>query len=204
MRLSIRNVVLLATVFTIATAAAHAQMYKKISFASPEVAATFDIERAKISSTNCGCFWLKGGTGEASVQLFHGLGAVASFTGEAANIAPGVSLTQYSYMAGPRYTYSTARYTDRYTRKHGPQVFAEALIGGTHATNSEFPSAGGVNSSANSFAVQVGGGAEFAVAHGFGVRPIQVDWIHTALPNNGSNTQNDLRLAFGVTYRFGK
>jgi len=196
MRLSIRKVALLATAFFIAAASAHAQMKSSLGSPQVEVAATFNVERAKISSTNCGCFWLKGGTGEAGAQIFHGLGAVASFTGESSNIAPGLGLTQYSYMAGPRYTHSTG--------KHGMQVFAEFLIGGTHAANSQFPSAGGTSSSANSFALQVGGGAEFAVAHGFGIRPIQIDWIHSALPNNGSNTQNNLRLAFGGTYRFGK
>ena len=34
----------------------------------------------------------------------------------------------------------------------------------------------------------------------FGVRLLQADYVRTTLPNAAANTQNDLRLAFGITY----
>ena len=52
--------------------------------------------------------------------------------------------------------------------------------------------------------MQLGGGLDVTLSRGFGVRALQVDYIRTSLPNNTSNIQNDLRIAFGITYRVGK
>jgi hypothetical protein len=52
--------------------------------------------------------------------------------------------------------------------------------------------------------MQLGGGVDVALSRGFGVRAIEVDYVRTSLPNNASNTQNDLKIAFGVTYHIGK
>jgi hypothetical protein len=38
----------------------------------------------------------------------------------------------------------------------------------------------------------------------FGVRLLEMDYIRTALPNSASNTQNDLRLTFGVLWHIGR
>jgi hypothetical protein len=35
------------------------------------------------------------------------------------------------------------------------------------------------------------------------VRLLEADYVRTQLPNNYSQSQNDVRLAFGVTYHFG-
>jgi hypothetical protein len=43
-----------------------------------------------------------------------------------------------------------------------------------------------------------------ALSRGFGVRAFEVDYLRTSLPNNASNSQNDLRIAFGLTYHTGK
>jgi hypothetical protein len=70
-----------------------------------------------------------------------------------------------------------------------------------HAFNGLFPSSGNtVKSSANAFAMQVGGGVNVALAKGFGLRALQLDYIYTTLPNNGTNTQHDLRMGIGITY----
>ena len=37
----------------------------------------------------------------------------------------------------------------------------------------------------------------------WGVRLLEADYVRTSLPNNASNTQNDLRLAFGVIWHIG-
>jgi hypothetical protein len=33
---------------------------------------------------------------------------------------------------------------------------------------------------------------------------LEADYVRTWLPNNGSNSQNDLRLSFGIAYHIGK
>jgi hypothetical protein len=36
------------------------------------------------------------------------------------------------------------------------------------------------------------------------VRVAEVDWVHTSLPNTSANSQDDLRLAFGISFRLRK
>jgi len=200
------SVLLCAVLMTTGVACAqqaHANLLPGI--VSADVALTYNLERAKIASSNCGCFWLNGAGAEVAVPVYHGVSAVASFGGvTASNITPGVDLSKVSYVFGPRYTYDISHYSGIATRGHSTHLFGEALFGGTHAFNSSFPATGGAVSSANSFALQLGGGVDIALSRGFGVRALQVDYIRTSLPNNASNTQNDLRIAFGVTYHMGK
>jgi hypothetical protein len=169
-------------------------------FGGPVVAVTYDLERAKVANTNCGCFWLNGGSAEVAVPFYRGLGIVGSIGGgHASSSNPGAGLSKISYFFGPRYTIDTAHLG----MTHGPQIFGQALFGGAHGFDSVFPaSSTAVTSSANSYAMEFGGGVDFLLHHGFGVRAFEIDYVRTALPNNGSNTQNDLRLAFGVSYHF--
>jgi hypothetical protein len=53
-------------------------------------------------------------------------------------------------------------------------------------------------------ALDAGGGVNILFSERFGVRLLEADYVRTALPNNGSNVQNDLRVSFGVTYRLGR
>jgi len=168
---------------------------------SGDIAVTYSLERAKVAATACTCFWLQGGSVDAAVTLFHGLGAAVNMTGEhKSNITPGVDLDKFAFMAGPRYTVKADRWSGRVLPRHETSVFAEALFGGMRGFNSVFPTSSGVVSSASSFSLQLGGGLNIGIARGFGVRALEVDYIRTALPNNGTNTQHDLRLAFGLTY----
>jgi hypothetical protein len=168
-----------------------------------DLAASYTTERAKIASADCGCFWLQGGSVNGAITLFHGLGVAVNFTGEhSSDIAPGVDLSKLALMAGPRYTLRTSRWTNRFLHaNHGTSIFGEALFGRVYGFNSIFPTSTGLTGSANSFSMQVGGGLDVALARGFGLRALEVDYVRTTLPNNVSNTQNDLRLSFGVSYR---
>jgi hypothetical protein len=87
-------------------------------------------------------------------------------------------------------------------KNHGTFLFADALFGGIHAFDGAFSVAAGTNSSANAFATQLGGGLDLNLGKDFGIRPLEVDYVRTTLPNSASNTQDNLRLAFGITYRF--
>jgi peptidoglycan-associated lipoprotein len=178
---------------------------EKFHVSSTDVAVTYDLVRAKIATVNGNGFWLNGGSVEGVVNFQRGLSVVANLTGErASNIAPGVGLSKILYLFGPRYSYSTTRWTSPSVKKHGAEVFGEFLLGGAHGFDSTFPAAGGATSSASSIAMQMGGGLDVALARGFGLRALELDYVRTTLPNNASNSQNDFRIAFGVTYRFKK
>jgi hypothetical protein len=130
----------------------------------------------------------------------------ANLSGEHnSSIGAGVNLDKLSLMAGPRYTFQTARWTERYLgRTHESNVFGETLFGIAHGFNGVFPTSTGVTSSADSFAVQVGGGFNIGVTRSIGIRALEIDYVHTGLPNNGSNSQNHLRLAIGASYHFNR
>jgi hypothetical protein len=173
---------------------------------SADLAVTYTAERAKIAATGCGCFWLQGGSVNAAVPVFRGLSAAANFTGEhVSGIGPGLDLSKLAFMAGPRYTLDTQRWTSRWLgSRHGTSIFGEALFGIAHGFDSVFPITSGLESSANSFSLQVGGGLNIGMAKGFGLRALEIDYVRTSLPNSVGNTQNDLRLAIGVSYHIGK
>jgi opacity protein-like surface antigen len=83
------------------------------------------------------------------------------------------------------------------------QPFAQALFGLAHGSGSEFPHSGnGLTTSANSFAFDLGAGADFPVNKRLSVRILQLDYLRTALPNNSNNWQNNLRISAGLTLRF--
>ena len=166
-----------------------------------DLALTYNAERGQLAPDNCGCFWLQGAGVDAAVSLRNGIGIAAAFNGgRASQVAPGVDIVKVQYLAGPRYTFTAHGKTAE--PRAGLQLFGQALFGGVHASSGEYPSPTGLNTEASSFAIEAGGGANVLLAHGFGVRIVEADYVRNALPNNGSNTQNDLRIAFGVTWRF--
>jgi hypothetical protein len=166
--------------------------------AHTEFAVTYSGEYSKVAVINGNTFWLNGGSAEAAVMSYKGIGIDMNVTGEnASNVAPGVNFSKIAYMAGPRYEFKPSFLN----KKHNVQIFGEWLVGAAHGFNSIFPAAGGVTYKATAFSTQVGAGADLALAYGCGVRLLEVDYVHTALPNNAANSQNDLRIGFGVTYR---
>jgi len=173
-----------------------------LSFSSRAVdlAVTYTPQYAKVTYGACDCFWFQGGAADASITLYRGFGLAADLTGQTASgLAGGGSISKIDYLVGPRYTFSPFR-----REKHNPQVFGEALFGGVHGFDGTFPATTGATATANSFAYQLGVGFDVPLARGFGLRALEIDYVHTGLPDGGSDTQNDLRLAFGVSYRMGK
>jgi len=81
--------------------------------------------------------------------------------------------------------------------------FAQALFGLAHGSGSEFPHSGNVlTTSANSFVLDLGTGADIPVNKRLSVRILQLDYLRTALPNNSNDWQNNLRIGAGLTLRF--
>ncbi len=168
-----------------------------------DVAATVTTERTKTVGGDCGCFWLQGGTAEANIHLFHNFSAAVALTGShAGNIIRGLDVTQIAVMAGPRYTYGTSRWTNRvFGERRRTNIFGEVLFGGVHAIDGMYPSSTTLKTNATAFSFQAGGGLNISLARGFGVRAIELDYLRTSLPNGTTDSQHDLRLAFGITYR---
>jgi hypothetical protein len=193
----------LLTLLTIGLAAQAQQRFQPLS---ADLALTYTVERAKIVSGNCLCFWMQGGSMNAGFPIFRGLSMAANVTGEhSSGITSGVELSRISFVAGPRYTLNTGRWTNRWLRsRHPASIFGEALFGGVHAFDGVFPTRSGLTSSANSVAMQFGGGVNIVLVKKLGLRAVEVDYLRTTLPNNGNSTQNDLRLAIGVTYHVGR
>jgi hypothetical protein len=169
-----------------------------------DVAITYVAERAKIASIDCGCFWLEGGGMNVAVTFYRGLGVAANLTGgHASDIASGVDLDKVSFMMGPRYTYPFKNWFGHgFGRPGGDRIFAEGLIGGVHSFNTVVPTSAGVAGAASSFAFQVGGGVDLPLRKVIGIRLFEADYVRSTLPNAGNSTQNDLRLAAGISFHF--
>lgn len=165
-----------------------------------DLALTYSPERGKIVDASCKCFWLEGGGADAALTFYRGLGVAASFTGQHASaLTGGSNLGKMDYLFGPRYTFHTSGKTEG--GRYSTRMFGEALFGGVHAFDGTFPAPIQAATTANSFAYQLGGGLDLSLARGLGIRIFEVSFWHSSLPNNGSDTQDDLRLGFGVSYR---
>ena len=141
-------------------------------------------------------FWMQGGAIQVDGQFWHGLGVEADVSGLHAQNAnnAGVGLDMVTAIFGPRYTWSPAH--------RRIAVFGHALAGEVNGFNSVFPTAGATSSSADSVAVQVGGGVDLRLKHRLSLRVFEADWLRTQLPNADTNVQNSLRLAAGAVVRF--
>lgn len=141
-------------------------------------------------------FGMQGESAQVQAKLWKGLGVVADVAGlHAANVNnSGVSLDLFTAVFGPRYTWSPAH--------HRTALFGQALIGEAFGLDGLFPSSTRLNSTANSFALQIGGGVNLPLTQRFSLRALDAEWLRTQLPNATSNVQNNLRLGVGVVYRF--
>jgi hypothetical protein len=149
---------------------------------------------------NCGCFTLQGVAADATWNLGHLSSALhlrlaadvgVEHTGNVNNAGYGLTLS--SFAAGPRFTLPIKK----------TPAFAQALFGVAHGSGSEFPQSGNLLSqSANSFALDLGVGADYPVNKRLSVRILQLDYLRTALPNNSNDWQNNLRVGAGLTLRF--
>lgn len=99
----------------------------------------------------------------------------------------GVSVTDYSYGAGPRVNFKP--------------IFFHALIGGDHLSGS----ASGVSESQDSLAGAFGGGVQWKVSGPFSFRA-SADYVFTRhnILGGPSVTQNNVRASVGIVYSFGR
>jgi opacity protein-like surface antigen len=169
-----------------------------------EVSFGYSYVRANAPPGECGCFNMNGVSGEFATGLGHGWSAVADLgVYRQHNIdGTGIPLWFGNYLFGPRLSY-----------RHSPHwtPFAQFLVGGAHARSTMYgmtiSSLGGTytgSGAANGFALSAGGGLDWNATPHVAVRVFQIEYLNTRLPNSVNDTQNNLRLTFGVVYRFGK
>jgi hypothetical protein len=199
MRTSICRKALLAGLLA-AASSGHAQSEPGPAPASIDLAVTYSTEYARLAPGTCGCFWLQGGGADAAFTWWKGFGVAAGVTGGmVSSYAPGVDFSKISYMGGPRYTYTVWK-GEPTLRRPRLQIFGDGLFGAVHAFSGAFPTAAAITTTANSFALETGGGLNFFFSRSISVRLLEVDYVRTQLANGYAGTQNDLRLAFGVSY----
>jgi hypothetical protein len=195
MRSSIRGRFLLAAACLVAGQPLWGQQDVPESHAMPrlEVAVLYDALLSNVVRADR--FWMQGGSIQIEGQFWRGLGAEADVSGLHAQNAnnAGVGLDMVTATFGPRYMWSPAH--------HRCAFFSHALVGEANGFDSIFPGVGSAASSANSLALQIGGGMDLAIKHRLSLRAFEADWLRTALPNADTNVQNSIRLAAGVVLR---
>lgn len=160
---------------------------------------TYNAVRAKTINSSCNCFWLQGGAADVNWNAWRNLGITAEINGgHASNIGPGVDLSKIDFLVGPRFTWASSAWK---LRKRPISFFGEFLLGGTHAFDTLIPTDTGVIHSASSFALQTGVGSNLWLTPHLGWRVIELDYGYSQLPNAGSGTQNEVRIATGIVWR---
>jgi opacity protein-like surface antigen len=172
-----RNLFILVVLIVFVAAPAMAQE-------TPQAELFGGYEYIHISGGN-GCH---GGGGNIAYNLNNWFGAVGDFgICRVTGLPSGVSATAFNYLFGPRVSY----------RSFGSLTpFAQVLLGG------ERLGAGinGVGSgSANSFAMTLGGGADYKFTDHVSFRG-QVEYLYTHFGGTG---QNNARIEGGIVYRWG-
>lgn len=179
-------------VLTLCAGSLHAQ---KEGPSKVDLAVTYSTERAQRAGTSQSV-WLQGGSIELGADMWRGFGIAADVTGlHTSSIAgTGVSFSEVVATFGPRY---------RWHNGHRLSAFGEALVGEGDAFYSLVPGQPVAQSSTNSLALKIGGGADYAVSQRVGIRVLDVAWSRTQFTNSTDAIQNDVRIGAGVVVKFG-
>lgn len=175
----------LATVFGIS---ASAQELPKI-----DVSASYSYFRAIPSSPLLKDYSLNGGSASAAYNVKDWLSGVFDFGGYTVGSTNGVNINNHllTYMAGPKFTYRTRRFSP----------FAQVLVGGARAGSGVFAT----SNSHTGLATDFGVGLDWNYRDRFSIRPVQVDYLLTHLPEIGNSntlTQNNVRYSAGIVFHF--
>jgi hypothetical protein len=195
MKKSICLKMLLATVCVLGCSAfAQTGVSAKRELSGVELTVTYDSMLANVTTGNE--FWMNGGSVQGQVRVWGGLCAAADFAGlHAGNVSAfGYDLDLLTVTFGPRYVWSPS--------PRRIWFFGHGMAGLAHGMNGLFPTSTALDTTANSLAVQIGGGVNLPLGRHLLVRAIDANWLRTQLPNATTNVQNNLRLGAGVGFRF--
>jgi outer membrane protein OmpA-like peptidoglycan-associated protein/opacity protein-like surface antigen len=160
-----------------------------------DVSVGYNYVHANAPPGGCLCFGLQGAYASFAVHTNHWLSFEGEATGQHANDIStlGQDLTLVTFAGGPRVQYNGHRLVP----------FAKILVGGAHGSDSYFPTGTTSSPSANSFALQTGGGFEYILTTHFSAR-VDAEYLRTGFPNNSNNEQNHFMLGAGIVYRFSR
>jgi opacity protein-like surface antigen len=142
---------------------------------------------------------LNGWNASITGNLTSWFGVVGDFSGHYGSpsiFGFGVPLTdanQYSYLFGPRLSY---RGSDRFT------PFGHFLVGVSRASAGTSRGFRGFDASLSdtALAAALGGGVDIKMTDSIAIRAVQADYLMTRFLDD---RQDNLRLSFGVVFRFG-
>jgi hypothetical protein len=132
-----------------------------------------------------------GGSGYFELNANKTIGLVADLGG----YDGGPDRRTFTYLFGPRLNFRTSRITP----------YVQFLLGGAHEWG--VINQAGISSAQNGFALAAGGGIDINIGHHFAVKPVQLEYVMTQVPQWASNlnsVQNNLRYSAGIVYRFGE
>lgn len=157
-----------------------------------DVAAGFTAIHANEGPAVCGCFYMYGGNGEIAVTNSHNLAFVTNvgYTSQTNINNDDRNLGLLTIMEGARYS------LDRGGRF---VPFGEAFVG-VSVTNSNYV----IDKSTARLGAMTGGGLDIRLTSRFSVRPAQVDYLFTTVPNGQNNFQNQLRMSAGIVFHVNK
>ena len=107
----------------------------------------------------------------------------------------------FTYMFGPQIKKHSGKF----------QPFGQALFGAAHSNvyANIYDTINGITSSNNNnnaFAMEFGGGLDYALTPHFQIRPVEVDYLYTRFGINGTSytgNQNNFKYFAGVNFTFG-
>jgi hypothetical protein len=186
--MKLRIVVSLLALATVFGVSASAQELPKI-----DVSASYSFFRAIPSSPILREYNLNGGSASAAYNVKDWLSGVFDFGGYTVGTANGASINNHllTYMAGPRFTYRHRRLSP----------FGQVLVGAATAGSGVFATSNSHTGLATAFGV----GVDWNVRDRFSIRPVQVDYLLTHLPEVGNSntlTQNNVRYSAGIVFHF--
>ncbi len=148
-------------------------------------------------------FYLRGASVEMAYAPWKSIGFVAGGTGNAGtNLRGAVDIHTVTFFVGPRYTYNLGHISPTaWNRKGG--IFVQGKVGYAFATSGQYPVKGVLTGNASSLDLEGGGGVNLHIYHRFDLRLLEVDVVHTSLPNGAENVQNSIRFATGINFHIG-
>jgi hypothetical protein len=139
-------------------------------------------------------FTASGGGGSFVYDLNKVFGIAADLRGYHNGAAANLDTTTFSYLFGPRFSWRRSKVTP----------YAQALLGGVRMSSNVLAASDGSALTERGFATAFGGGIDIALTHHIALRPVQLDYFMTRVPDFWTNgQQNNLRYSAGMVFRFG-
>lgn len=211
-----KSLVLIA-VGLMCTAAAVAQDVPKFELTGGYSYVNFHPGLSQITSQN-----MNGGGGAFVYNLTNLIGIKADFMGYAVGSGWTNKLINAGYpvtgsASGNMFTYMFGPQIKKHSGKFQP--FGEALFGAAHSNgyatilrcisgnDSESCNLKSGNGNNNAFAMEYGGGLDYALTPHIQIRPVEVDYLYTNFSSNHvahiANSQNSFKYFAGVNFTFG-